>query len=51
MSSTTIVKTVSATEIDNELMSRGRATEDFLKATSAISENLKGKIGTNILDK
>jgi hypothetical protein len=34
-------KTVSAKEIDNEFINRGRPKAEFLKATSAMSENLK----------
>jgi len=44
MSSTTMEKTVSAKEIDNEFINRGRPKAEFLKATSAMSENLKDHI-------
>jgi hypothetical protein len=40
MSSTTMEKTVSATEMESEFINRGRPNDDFLKATSAMSENL-----------
>ena len=48
MSSTTTEKTVSATEMDNEFISRGRPNEDFLNATSAMSENLKIGFSNNL---